>query len=148
MCIMEHGNIPLLLWWIILLSPKPSPESRRTLSNVVIGKNIIIRHPNQLLFSLSSFLDIFYKIYIKTRKKSEFYLFLTRKRSEKTSFRPEKCQKNPDTQARISHFPIGVLASGVVTKFCCIVCFKIFSITKPFENFCIFGFRNCDNFSS
>ena len=67
--IMEHGNIPLLLWWIMLLSPKPSPESSRTLSDVVIGKNIIIRHPNQLLFSLSSFLDIFYKIYIKTRKK-------------------------------------------------------------------------------
>ena len=103
--IMKHGINALLLWWIMLLNPELSPESSWTLSNVLCTILLL-----NLPLSLYSYLKK--KILLKPEKKSEFYQFLTRKRSKKC-FRPKKCQKTPDTQARISCFLIGVLGCSL-----------------------------------
>ena len=50
------------------------------------------------------------KFTAKPEKSQNFTSFRPEKGQKKFIFRPEKCQKNPETQARISHFPIGVLA--------------------------------------
>ena len=127
MCIMEHGNIPLLLWWIILLSPKPSPESRRTLSNVVIGKNIIIHHPNQLLFSLSSFLDIFIKFTSKPEKSQNFTCFWPEKGQKKLLLGPKNVRKILIHRPEFHIFRLGSLHLVLSLNF------AVLSVSRSFQ---------------
>ena len=86
---MKHGHIPLLIWWIMLLNPEPSPESSRILSNIVIGESIKIHHATQLLYPFS-LLFIFWYFFIKFTSKPEesqnFTSFWPEKRSEKNWF--------------------------------------------------------------
>ena len=94
----------------MLLNPEPCPESSRILSNIVIGESIKIHHPTSLNYSTLSLSFSYFDIFLHRNQSQNFTFFLPKKGQKKLIFRPEKCQNNPDTQARISRFLIGVLA--------------------------------------